>query len=617
MIILVKLKGKIEYLYKNNSCNLEYITINLLRRYFIEINNYNYKLKILELINENEKLLEYSLFFIYHSFEGQIQKIEEQEGYNNNYISNFLEIIDSKKGNKLFLFFDKNENEIIKQTMLYYFENIFVDYFSKNKKKMKGKKISEEEILSNLFEKQNLAFLKKCLNHIENYIEMKNHNEDNLNNLGRLISIAYTKIYIQNLSKEYKENKKTFDFDFIIEEISSKNNKARNIIKLYFFKCYHHLFKDNGFTKLVQHINNEEEKFPFNDYYIDITKKGNNGKGENYVLDYNFIPLTNFFEKFWPKYLSFNNELKTEKFKKLKQLITDKFFEDNNGIDILFCLSVNNLLSFYFLKEIEKNEYLELTRNFKHEFALIIEENNNININDSCISLLNKLFDIENFINYIIRYEKNNLKNDFEIIMHSLRFVLQIMVNKNGFYYNLLNQQYKEFIDNNYIIGNLPFWNLHIESYYKLDKEFKYQTQYGHYICTCGYCYQIQNCTNPYVKMNCINCGRPIGGYYNSGRHFLFDKEHGQTNHFRVIFKGEKSKVDIGIQCKTFEEYEKEVNDKYLNIQNKGINKKEMDITKRYDNVRNLNELGFRILNFILYSTLYFGNLLGILIIMI
>lgn len=42
------------------------------------------------------------------------------------------------------------------------------------------------------------------------------------------------------------------------------------------------------------------------------------------------------------------------------------------------------------------------------------------------------------------------------------------------------------------------------------------------------------------------------------------------------------------------------------------MNKNEMAILPRLDTVRNMNELGFRILNYILYSTLFFSNLLGI-----
>ena len=85
--------------------------------------------------------------------------------------------------------------------------------------------------------------------------------------------------------------------------------------------------------------------------------------------------------------------------------------------------------------------------------------------------------------------------------MYSLRLVLKTSQskNKNNFYYNLLTKQCKNFIQNNYIIGTLPFNNIFLKSYYSLNILMNSPCPYnvGYYICTCGQYYTLGNCTCP------------------------------------------------------------------------------------------------------------------------
>ena len=614
--LIHKLKDKIMPLFENDTEELEANIINLLRQEFININDENYRFKILQLLFENKKLIKSLKFFIFQSIKIKIPILKKYKAmgsdkYNifeeiNDCEKNFLDFIDSKKDDKIFSFFDKSENEVVNQILLFYFENLFNDYFKSlilllgkfKEPKKKSQKITEEQWFRELFEIQNLEYLKLSLNHIDNFVENKNKNEDSLNNLGRIYSVAYTKLYIQYLAKIYKNDNQRFKFNYIIDAISSKDNNARKVIKLYFFKVYYHLCNnEQEFEDDIKKL----EDFPFKECYEDLNKESCGNKELKYALDNNLIPMNDFKNNFWPKYLSFNNEFKKEKFQKLNLLINDNFIK-NNGIDNLFCLSVNNLISFYFTNEKEK--YIQLIMSFKNEFEQIIKENEKL-VPNNCISLLNKLFNID-FLSYI-ESKKDKENPVFEILMYSLRFVLQLV--ENGFYSNLFNSQYRGFINDNYIIGNLPYWDVHMESYYKLDKEFRKEPkEYGYYVCTCGYCYQIENCTRPWVESQCPNpnCNLTIGGRM----HKLVGPEKNQTNHFRVIFN--KNDAVKEVPCKLFEDYKREEIDKYLIMQNKGMNKNEMDILPRLDTVRSMNELGFRILNYILYSTLFYSNLLGI-----
>jgi hypothetical protein len=101
--------------------------------------------------------------------------------------------------------------------------------------------------------------------------------------------------------------------------------------------------------------------------------------------------------------------------------------------------------------------------------------------------------------------------------MHDFRFVLfSSKNNNNNFYFNLLSQQCKEYINNNYIIGTLPFNNIFLKSYNSLNVLLRSPTPIptGYYICTCGQYYTLGNCTCPSVAFDCYNkqCKLKISG---------------------------------------------------------------------------------------------------------
>jgi hypothetical protein len=205
--------------------------------------------------------------------------------------------------------------------------------------------------------------------------------------------------------------------------------------------------------------------------------------------------------------------------------------------------------------------------------------------------------------------------------MNSLRFVLQSsQFHENNFYKNLLSPQCKNYIDKNYIPGAFPYNNIFINSYYSLKELFRAQLQNtGYYICTCGQYYSIGNCISPSHIFPCPNknCKLKIGGT----SHKLLGAEAGQTDHYLVILE-EKDKnstawlnhdINNGnIPYIFLDEYKKRYVDKYLNKQTKGITKEEFtNFMNRNNKARNLDELSFRLLNYILYSHLFYANLLG------
>ena len=167
----------------------------------------------------------------------------------------------------------------------------------------------------------------------------------------------------------------------------------------------------------------------------------------------------------------------------------------------------------------------------------------------------------------------------------------------------------------------MPFNNIFLKSYYSLNVLLRSPTPIptGYYICTCGQYYTLGNCTCPSGTFDCYNkqCKLKISG---TG-HKLLGPEAGQTDHWRVILEEKDKNVTSWSQreiaagkipCIFLDEYKKRYVDKYITQQPKGIKKEEAeDFIERKDSIRTLDELSFRLLNYILYSHLFFSNILG------
>ena len=101
----------------------------------------------------------------------------------------------------------------------------------------------------------------------------------------------------------------------------------------------------------------------------------------------------------------------------------------------------------------------------------------------------------------------------------------------------------------------------------------------------------------------------------------LLGNEEGQTDHFAVLLNEQdkesfgrlKKEIDSGrVRYILFSEYKKKYVDKYLYKQTKGINKEEIDYDYNINfNVRKMDEFTFIFLNYLLFSHLYFSNVLG------
>ena len=637
---IVTIKNLISEKYGKESDKLSDYMSNLLKQQYKKIDDKDYKYELLTLAFESDKLIERSLYFINATiripFPILLDKSKGEKPKNKYSFYEkekceeyFLSFIKTKKTDKIFVFYENIKSEVFTHVLLYYFELLVNEYFNNIINKYKNNRpvpenpnIKSEKECEELILNVNLLYLKKALIHLDNVIENKNLEPTNLNYLGKIFSIAYIKLYIKHLAETYYYSKDRVNFGDIVQTISGNeaNNNMRKIVKIFFFKNMLQYYEN--YSKFGASINNDKE-FPFRTEYkeiLELEAANSKDKKQNYFLNEHFISMNNFEEKHWKDFISFTNS-KDNNFIDINSFINQEFI-NNNGLDIMFCLLINHLISYYYSSE--KDEYIGKFEIFKREFAKI---SNDLGLSDVCLNLLNKLFNINEFIQTMIskQHNDNNYSQEqFLIIMNSFRYVIQsAQFNENNFYRILLSPQCNQNIVDSYIAGGLPFNNVVINNYYILNDLLRvpHNPKLGFYVCTCGQYYTLQNCTCPSGTFPCNNpnCKLQISG---TG-HKLLGPEAGQTDHWRIILTEEDKKATSyserhikngDIPCLFLHEYKARYVDKYLNQQPKSISKDDpVNFLNRHSKVRTLDELSFRLLNYILYSHLFFANILGFL----
>ena len=239
----------------------------------------------------------------------------------------------------------------------------------------------------------------------------------------------------------------------------------------------------------------------------------------------------------------------------------------------------------------------------------------------------------ENQFNNKIKKELNKTGNIdpklFEIILYSFRFCVQSIdaldiQNKNQnskklLYASLLDKNCINNLNECYIPGNELEDDMHITSLEYIEEHLNSSSDdIGCYVCSCGYYYSIQPCGFPPVGSTsvCPICKLDIGygpKKIDAGFHSLVRRE----GHMR-IFKDQNQKKtcmerfrdsEENVPSMTLEEYKTKVFEPISNKLKSGLNVVKKDyFLKRDKKVRSLNELSYRILNFVIYSHLFFAN---------
>ena len=218
----------------------------------------------------------------------------------------------------------------------------------------------------------------------------------------------------------------------------------------------------------------------------------------------------------------------------------------------------------------------------------------------------------------------------FEMLLYAFRFCVQTLdalntknlQNKRLFFSQIFSPYFLNSLQQYYVPGNETL-DMHLITLEFVENHLSSNPDnIGCYICSCGYYYSIQPCGFPTrgSTSTCPICGLKIG--YGDrkiivGYHGLVRRE----GHYRIFKNEDQHRTcmnrykdsDENVPNMTLEQYKKKIIEPIKKNSPKGLNVVNKDwFLKRDKKIRNLNELSYRILNYIFYSHLFFANCLDL-----
>ena len=489
----------------------------------------------------------------------------------------------------------------INDIILYRFEILFADYF----KKIKNDIIKDTNLKKFLIDATNVYYEKNNIN-----IKYKT--------ICELFAIAYIKSYLNYLADilidkekfhKFSERKEVFQILYESNWDQKKNCLIYYFMKILYkkfktweeFKSFYENNKIDNFIEYFKIINlNEDTKnfFCSPALLIDINQEND--------IDYNR--------------LLFKDELKSENVNLFEQL-----FLKDNLYEYLYTFLANIKILYYSCdnRSEKKMEFM----NLKNDIMKYLNEKQMI-LDKDILVFINLFFDENNFesIKEKIGFDKIDyehkselLKKKITILYNSMRFVFSALIRLRNrkskeklIYANLISKNISfSSLDKTYIPGHFINTSLKIESFYEIKPVLKENPiKYGAYMCSCGYYYNISGCTFPTKKTQCPKCGQYIGG-----EKYKLIKRNG---HIR-IFLDEKSRDEIfkkphadkDVAYKYLSDLEIEIEEEKRKLQ-KGLKPIDKKIfLKKEEKVRDMNDITYRFLNFILYSFIFYGYING------
>ena len=563
--------------------------------------------KFLEKYPELLKTSKLFVFVFYTLKEMKPELLNEKKKDSEKLVEKFMNFDNNKKVKKyknIYKIYDNNKIEVFNEILLYIFEIQCQSYFNlilKHNNNEYTEKCCKEILLGQSFSyfKKAFQFLTEHINNKDNYNDNYNDNDNNDdnnndnkdnnndNNLLKLYANAYIKTYCYYLVEINYEHFEKCNFEQINNLLNHENEKIisiRNMIIIYILRLFFKKFKN--YDKLKNFDFAERKLGILNKIIKDKEKQGE----YIYIFIESFIPKNNLD--------SYNKiSIEIDKLINAKKINESIFNEINQNFDCFYCILVNKYLSFLYGNEDNKQKYID---NLKLIYELT---NDKLDFEEEGKILYKYLMNYDLLEKNIFEKisQKKLEQEEFEILLYSFRFLLNIQMNKKKCFYNaLLKKNIYQFIEENFIPGSFPTMNAFIKSYNFLVEEFKQKKSSGYYICKdCGYLYQVEDCTCPVKKGKCPN-GHDIGGL--NERCLKMD-----IKVFPDRQSLERGKKNDSFISKTLEEFKNEYVSQYINKIKKGIIKGYIKSEfERDEPVRNLNNIAYRLLNFILYS-----NLLG------
>ena len=475
-------------------------------------------------------------------------------------------------------FIDKelyDEDIALEETLLYLFEkNSLINinnYINENKNLNEGAR----------------EMLNECIKFLDKYENKPDDVGKFLKQIGRLFALAYIKIYCYKFIKAI-DDKKKFEINDVIQVLNGEKTICKSI-RLYIYKIIY-----NNYS--LDFISNDKIKEKYKlDKYIDF-KDFQDIKEIGMEIDHKEVKTLK--ENYHERSLSAIEALKTKDFNGIKDK-KDYNIEDF-GIDNFYISSFNYTLSN--LPNLDKNNFSDKLQKF---------------YDNICSKLFNEVelkAAVEILYNpRIFKEHKRSGKIDSDSInplLFGYRYCLNILYSKtrDGLYYQLYIRNNVNYISENFFPGNDTKYN---SVYSNIKNHFKSKQDEGCYVCLCRdwYYYSVSTGFPERNELNkkCPKCGKNIG-LFKRDNYFRIFKDENEKEKLRKL-KINRDKMNE-INCMTLKEFEEQyIIDKLKN--EKGIYKTDKNNFRNTNKIiRNLSQISYRLLNYILYINLFFARII-------
>jgi len=590
LIIKDEIVDKKDRVYKDFYDKLRYIFYKEIKK----IQDINYRYKILEKLLNSDEMIKKSNDIFQILLKKNYVKKEYSENRNNilGGDDDIIKLLDSKA--------NKN-NFVLVETLLYFFEKNSFNYLNNiiNSKKEIKKNDKKQTIVIKL-EDEPLDILKDCYKILDYYIFEPKKLDNKLKEICILFCLGYIKTYIHTFIKAFEDKEPKFKDSKKIIDFINGDNSIYKMMRIFIYKIFYNNFGAEVFI-------NEEmlKKYKLKDYkdFKDFIQPKDLNK--LYKIEYQIRTLKD------NKYLESYEVI--EKYKKdgFKNIIKKREFDiEDIGFDNFYIISYNLILS-----DLQMDNSFGNDQFYENICKPLFKEDNLL------FKAIQLFYDPAKY-----KENKNNFKinsNNIKPLLVGYRYSLNELSSQNrkGIYYSLYTSDYATCLGGCYYPGNDTKPN---NIYPSIINHFKTRPNEGCYVCLCskgGYYHSVKSGFpgSTDLNMTCPKCSKNIGATKagnNKSKHSIVKR-----NDYYRIFKDEKEIKEIKkdpdarkklteINYITLDEYIK----KY--IINESNNEKGIYIytDKNYfknDNkiVRNLSQITFRILNYILYSHLFFARL--------
>ena len=620
-------KFLVEILEKNKNFNYYKVLSFLFLNEFIKITFNKFREELfVKILNNNDFIKNSSQLFKIilenvieinpQDMEGNLDAIKSEESPMfrkiNNTNNSFLdEVIMNIFEGKISVFFEQIP-ELDGENM----KNLYKKYYTDNQK-------SKIKNPTGIVFDNSLNIFKELIQFLDDLSKKKDDKEINKKeniHLCKLYSLAYIKMYLSKVVYFIKEkNKEMGSCKNIINIIKNiKNKKFEKVIKIYIFKLFYS-YMNNNFEQF-KNYNYKANGIDFTDEFeiFDILK-------DEVMLTHFFLPLDdNDYDKYQEVLKQF--EIKRNiKFNSTTKEIAELI--KKHGMNIFLDISINKIISNLGLKNYitDKDEY----QNFSSFIKSLLETE--YKIKDQSKKLLYLLYDDKTFMekmnSKIMDENKNVNPQIFEMLLYGFKYCYNSLDNENNgkyLYKSLLQRDASEILEKSFIPGIDVKEDLHLDTLEIIKMHFEtYQDSQGCYVCSCGYYYSIDPCGFPTRNRTskCPVCQKDIG--YGPKKVQGGASNHGmiiRPGHLR-IFKDGKQKAgqmsrwkdpDENIPNITLDKYIKEIIEPIRKNCSFGFNPISRDFFENQKKkVRNLSNIGYRILNFISYCHLFYSYCLG------